>query len=383
MLRVLAIGSTFLVAGCVTPPRAVNPDDPIPYIYTNAECDNLSEPTQKLAQVQCRLDLTERTFAVASHNQDQRLQARNLVLFGAGSVAFTTLFLNRSGLSESQTEDMSELAVGAAILQASSLIYDPEELATVFGNAELMTRCYRDHVDRAVHLEASYENATQAANRLRTGLQTLRGQVDQLAEVEVSLRAEDPATADGLDELRDVEDVAQIAEDFLVRANQSIARFEDQVGRRGEFISQASQSPRRVGYLVRQRLRSGAIDLNEIMTSASSAAAAVADFEIAAAGEGQGVPEEKRSNSVVNSLATDLSSAQTQLNSLDQATPNYTALIASMDRCRGVLETGGQVVLPNLGGTLPESQTGWSGPSQGSSAANDNNVAAGDDGDDE
>jgi hypothetical protein len=329
--------------------------DPLPYEY-GASCSQ----TDAIDKAICRMEATRRTFSAATVRQDQVLQARNTVFFAGGMTLLSTLFLNPSGLNGSQTEDMSELALGLAILQASDSVYSPLERRTAYERANGVADCYLGHLQLAESRQARITRISSLLNALEPQVQLASSIAeDRRATFTATLReqtARDVPDEDAISEAAEGLLATEAAEPFIANANSIIDRARVQINAFDHLQTKAARAHIDLANAVRTQLHTESVDLNQLIQTTSEAAQALSDFTVSSGETRPEAPaaapgEEEFKDAGNRSVA--FANLQNLISELHRQTPNITTLSASMDQCVGIMQTGLEVALPALNDAAP------------------------------
>jgi hypothetical protein len=277
--------------------------------------------------------------------QNSIIEARNIFFFGTAVYAASTLALNANGLTEAQTTDLLETALGVGIVQSADLVYNPVERRTIHSRAVVAADCARSHTDALLRREAGLTN-------LVVQLGTLETRRGNLAAVREVLADSNQDTDAG--ELTQALEAAQSAENA---AAQVATRANDQIDTYRGIAPRLYDLRRRILRDVDRQLLSQPVNYAEAITQIRTAVETSSRFDGGGAppapeGETREKGVELWRTEAENDPLTTLREATSALNAqsarVQSSTPAIETLADSAESCATTLATGEPVDLPDI-----------------------------------
>lgn len=303
---------------------------------SDTACANLWQ-AETVTGYWCRFTLAEMHYRAAARNHDYAITAQNILTFTTAAGVAATLVLNDGGLTQSQTDDLTEAGVLLGIFTVGSRLFQSEDRRQLYLRASDTAACYASHL---AHLGARQANFTQINAYTFEGTQrSLSQQVAANSALIDQLIAEtDPLEGDALA-------AVQAGRAAIAAA----AAVQDQVELQSSANARLIASLREIAYdlgrTVEERTQNQPVSysdlFNAIRDQAPYAPAATEPELPETLDNKDGVSSLERST--LQTLLTQTAVLSYMTDRIEALLPDIGGLRTSMAGCETVLETGQRI----------------------------------------
>lgn len=305
-----------------------------------SECPAIRRPTHLLWSRYCDVQAFAADHLDRAQDHARLVDAKNWLTFAAAIYAGSTLLLNPNGLSEVETTDLRETAVGIGVLQLSNQVYNPIGSRDRNRRAYHAYSCVAETTHLALEREVYVRRAEAVTLELRELVRTLQTLIDngQLSD-DMKAKAEAAVTA-AQAEIDRVEPQVRAYYNFP----NSVVRARDNIH---EAVVDASMQTE-LGFAALIQAMSTTVQENMAFLDKGEAPSEEPEQAAAAAGDEGDAAE------AINDIADRIADTQ-------RITPNISTLAANLDQCATVIATGVRPSAPalnDIGAATPPSPKG-------------------------
>jgi hypothetical protein len=316
-----------------------SPDQILQTRYIPNEC-GAHISNEDLEGYYCRFLGARNAYHLAGSRYQHAVEAQNILTFGAAVYAGSTLALNSGGLRESQTDDLTETALGLGVIQAAASLLGVQRRNTLYRHASDASYCYASHIRMLIVRERALEQLVSDPTDINSQFDIL-GAINSVEGGLSYIQGANPRLLS--DEERD--DAATLIE--AARALQTQLRAQ----RRLLLIAQ-SQMPDTAYRFVRsveEAARNKPIDYASLITTIREAAAAglpsmEQDFENKRESfDDQSEFNERQDEELRQAFDAAIENLHGEMRRAETLMPNINPIRVSLQSCQTVLENGDPV----------------------------------------
>lgn len=285
----------------------------------------------------CRFTLAEMSYRAAARNHDYAITAQNILTFTTAAGVAATLVLNDNGLTQSQTDDLTEAGLLLGIVTAGGRLFQSEERRQLYLRASDTAACYASHI---AHLGARQANfAAITSYTFEDAQRTLGQQVAVNALLIDQLIAEtDPLEGEALA-------AVEAARTAITTATTIQQQVELQTSANTRLIASLREVAYDLGRTVEERVQNQPVsysDLFNAIRDQAPYAPAATDPELPETDDNKGLVEGAE-RSTLQSLLTETAVLTYMTARIEMLLPDIGGLRTSMAGCETVLETGQRI----------------------------------------
>jgi hypothetical protein len=312
----------YLLSGCASIGASGAAQSPSASLQPRAipsQCSSL-QANESLEGYYCRFLSARNAYHQASQNYQYSIEAQNILIFGAAVYAGSTLALNSGGLRESQTDDLTETALGLGVVQAAASMLGVQRRNELYRYAGDAAYCYSAHIRMLIVRKQNFELLQPEGSQDRFPEFTL---AERIRGVEAALS--DPAQHGDAD-LND-------ARDLVREAYARLASLEEQ--RRLLNVAQSELNDLAYTFVrtVEERARNKPLDYTQLIAAIQQAAAAGVPADTG--GDPKPFTPERSAT-----LPDALAALRLELDRADRLQPDIASIRTSMRTCPTVLQDG-------------------------------------------
>lgn len=285
----------------------------------------------------CRFTLAEMNYRAAARNHDYAITAQNILSFTTAAGVAATLVLNDNGLTQSQTDDLTEAGLLLGIVTAGGRLFQSEERRQLYLRASDTAACYASHI---AHLGARQANfAAITSYTFEDAQRTLGQQVAVNALLVDQLISEtDPLEGEALA-------AVEAARNAITAATAIQDQIEVQSSANTRLIASLREVAYDLGRTVEERAQNQPVsysDLFNAIRDQAPYAPAATDPELPETDDNKGLVEGAE-RSTLQSLLTETAVLTYMTARVEALLPDIGGLRTSMAGCETVLETGQRI----------------------------------------